>query len=58
VDGPVVLVAQLDQIGQVSRAAVAPMDHVMDVGEFGIGAPRPAAAPVTAPDLDPLRVGR
>jgi hypothetical protein len=53
----VVLIAQLDEVGQVRRPAVRPVQQVMDIRELGVGAAREPAALVPPPDLDALRIG-
>ena len=56
--GPVVLVAQLDQVVQIGGAPVHPVADVVHVGELGVRAAGEATASVTPTDLDPLRFGR
>ena len=52
------LVAELDEVADVRRAAVDPVTDVVHVGEFGVGAAGEPAPLVTPPDLQPLGVRR
>ena len=56
--GPVVLVAQLDQVVQIGAAAVHPVADVVHVGELGMRASREATTFVTPTDLQPLSIAR
>ena len=51
------LVAEFDEVGQVSRSVVHPVPDVVDIGEFGVRAPRESATLVAPPDGDALEIG-
>lgn len=52
------LVAQFDEILEVGGPAVDPMPHMVDVGEFGVGATGKPTAFVASSDLQTLTVAR
>ena len=58
VDTAVMLIAEFDEVAQIGWAVFDPVPDVMDVGEFGVGAPRETASLVPPTDLDPLGVTR
>src|SRR5580692_3447030 len=50
------LVAELDEVAEVGRPVLDPVDDVMHVGELGVRAAGEPASLVAAPDLNPLGV--
>ncbi len=54
VNGPVVPLAERDQVLKISRTTLGPVADMVDIREFGEGAAREPAALVSPGDLDPL----